>query len=289
MAEENRLTNRYFSKPNEAGSKAIEPDELEADIGTARMLLENPPSLSAYHPWDVPAMVAAAALEAHLLNRAYIPDGALTFATETVLRVSEGEVPPRLYEMEESYFERGANRSAGRVLPLLLTPDAAQLHALVDGADGSATFRRASAAGIKIARAVASEVRLHLARGLDHLWATPCVQDGPCHHQVGWQIVTETMRDCAFGSWNPETGRRSVTVLDEPLSESLANTADDLIRPSRLDASIRALAPAAAVNVCVSTSAREMLTVLLPAQRRSLLCHEHDNMDQRGTHSLISA
>ena len=285
VAEENRLTNRYFSKPNEAGSKAIEPDELEADIGTARMLLENPPSLSAYHPWDVPAMVAAAALEAHLLNRAYIPDGALTFATETVLRVSEGEVPPRLYEMEESYFERGANRSAGRVLPLLLTPDAAQLHALVDGADGSATFRRASTAGIKIARAVASEVRLHLARGLDHLWATPCVQDGPCHHQVGWQIVTETMRDCAFGGWNPETGRRSVTVL----AESLTNISDDLILPSRLDASIRALAPAATANICVSISARELLTAVLTAQRRSLLFHEDRDLDQRGTHSLVNA
>ena len=289
VGEEFRLTNSYFYKRNEADSKAIGPDELVADIGTARMLLENPPSRSAYHPWDVPAMVAAATLEAHLLNRVTIPDDALAFATETVLRVSEGAVPPRLHEMEESYFERGADRSAARVLPLLLTPDAARLRALVGGGDGSATFERASAAGLKIAQAVASEVRLHLARGLDHLWATPCVQDGPCHHQFGWQIVTETMRDCALGDWISETGRRRVIVLDEPLAESLVNTADDSILPSRLDASIRALAPAATANICVSTAAREMLTALFAAQRRSLLFHERNDMDERGTHSLVSA
>ena len=289
VAEEIRLTNRYFSKPYEVDFEAIGPDELAADIDSARMLLENPTSLSAHHPWEVPALIAATALEAHLLHRADIPDDALSFAADTVLRVSEGEASPSPYEFEGAYFERGANRSAARVLPLLLTPDAAQLRALVDGEDGTATFRRASAAGIKIAKAIASEVRLHLARGLEHLWATPCVQDGPCHHRAGWQIVTETMRDCAFGDWIPENGRRSVTVLDEPLVESLTNTADDSILPSRLDASIRALAPAAAANICVSTAAREMLTVLFAAQRRSLLCHEDYNTDERGTHSLVSA
>ena len=61
-----------------------------ADLGTARMLLENPPSISIYHPWDVPALIAATALEAHLLHRADIPDDALSFAADTVLRVFRG-------------------------------------------------------------------------------------------------------------------------------------------------------------------------------------------------------
>lgn len=289
VEEESRLTNFYFYKRNEAEYKAIGPDDLVIDIGTARTLLENPTSLSAHHPWDVPALVSAAALEAHLLHRVNIPDDALSFATDTVLRVSEGEASLGPYEFEETYFERGANRSAARVLPLLLMPAAAQLRKSFDGGDGSATFKRASAAGFKIAQAVASEARLHLARGLDHLWATPCVQDGPCQHQIGWQIATETMRDCAFGDWIPETGKRSIIMLDDPLAESLTVIADDSILPSRLDASIRALAPAAAANICVSTAAREMLTVLFDAQRRSLLCHEDRDLDQRGTHSLVSA
>ena len=289
VEEESRLTNRYFFKRNEVNYKAISPDELVADIGTACTLLETPTSLSAHHPWDVPALIAAAALEAHLLHRVDIPDDALSFATDTVLRVSEGEASPGPYEFEETNFERGADRSAGRVLPLLLMPAAAQLRKAFDGGDGSAIFRRASTAGFKIAQAVASEVRLHLARGLDHLWAEQCVLDEPCHHQVGWQIVTNTMRDCAFGDWIPETERRSIIMLDEPLAESLTDIADDSILPSRLDASIRALAPAAAANICISTAAREMLTVLFAAQRRSLLFHEDRDLDHRGTHSLVSA
>lgn len=289
VAEGYRLINRYIVKPNEANSEAIGLDELKADIGTAQMLMEDRPSLSGHDRWDAAALVAAAVLEAHLFHRVDIPYDALSFATATVLLVSEGEATPRPYEIEETYFEQGADRSAARVLPLLLMPAAAHLRAAVGKGDGLATFRRASAAGLKIAQAVASEARLHLARGLDHLWTTPCVQDGPCHHHIGWQIATETMRDCAIGGRNPESGVRRVIVLDEPLVESLANTADDSIVPSRLDASIRALAPAATANICVSTSAREMLTALLTAQRRSLLHYEDNELDQRGMHSLVSA
>ena len=289
VAEEYRLINLYFYKRNEADFEAIGPDDLVVDIGTARTLLENPTFRSVHHPWDVPALIAAAALEAHLLHGVDIPDDALSFAADTVLKVSEGEAFPGPYEFEGTYFEQGAARSAARVLPLLLMPTAAHICAVADGGDGPATFERASTAGLKIAQAIASEVRLHLARGLDHLWATPCVQGGPCHHQVGWQIITETMRDCALGSWIPETGRRSIAVLEEPLVESLISTADDSILPSRLDASIRALAPAATANICVSTAAREMLTVLFAAQRRSLLFHEDGDLDHRGMHSLVSA
>ena len=289
VAEENRLTNRYFFRRGEADYEAIGPDELAADLGTARKLLEDRQSHSAHDGWDVPALVASAVLEAHLLRRVAIPDDALKFATDTLIRVSEGVASPRPLEVDGTYYEQGADRSAARVLPLLLIPTAARLREAFDGADGSATFSRASSAGINIARAVASEVRLHLARGLDHLWATPCVQDGPCHHQFGLQIASETMRDCAFGDWNPECGMRNVTVLDDPLGNSLTDTADDSILPSRLDASIRALAPAAIANICISAPAREMLTVLFAAQRRSLLFHERNDMDQRGTHSLVSA
>ena len=53
------------------------------------------------------------------------------------------------------------------------------------------------------------------------------------------------MRDCTLGGWNRNTGMRSIVVLDEPLAQSLADTPDDSIEPYRLDASIRALAPAA--------------------------------------------
>jgi hypothetical protein len=135
---------------------------------------------------------------------------------------------------------------------------------------------------------VANEVRLHLARGLDRVWQVPCGPDGGCPHEVALQLAIETMRDCAFGGWDPETGRRHVVVLDEPVGESLVNTADDAIFVSRLDAAIRALAPAAMADICVSARARALLMILLAAQRRSLLAYEQD-MDHRGTHALVSA
>ena len=288
-AEEIRLTGRYFVKSNEAYAEGLEPDELKADIAFVRELIENPPSRSASRPWDVPALVSAAAIKAHLLRSVDLPDDTLTFAVDTVLRVAEGEAPPSPYEFEDTYFEQGADRSAARVLPLLLMPAAASLRANLDGAGGWETLKRVSAAGLNIAQAVAYEVRLHLARGLDHLWAAPCVRDGACHHEEGWQIAAETMRACAVGNWNPDTGMYSVIVLDEPLAESLSNIADDSILPSRLDAPIRALAPAATANICVSSSARDLLTALLAAERRSLLRREDNDMDRRGTHSLVSA
>ena len=287
--EQIRLTARYFIKPNKAYVEVIDPNELMADLASARKLLENPPSLSAHAPFDMPALVASATLNACLLHNVDIPDEALAFAVDTLLRVSEGEASPWPYEFEETYFEEDADRSAARVLPLLLMPAATHLRALVDGGDGSTTFKRVSAACLKIAQSVANEVRLHLARGLGHLWATPCLRGGSCHHQEGWQIATQTMRDCAVGAWNPNTGSRSVVVLDEPLADSLPNTADDSILTYRLDASIRALAPASTANICVSTPARNLLDAHLAAQRRSLLHQNHNNMDQRGTHSLVSA
>ena len=96
------------------------------------------------------------------------------------------------------------------------------------------------------------------------------------------------MRDCVFGTWDPNTGRRRVTLLADPVEQALADTPDKAIHFSRLDAAIRALAPAAQASICVSEHAQELLTVLLAAHRRSLLAYE-DDMDHRGTHALIAA
>ena len=287
--EATRLVVRYYIEPKKECAEAIGPDELAADIATARKLLENPPSLRAHDPWDTSALVAAAALEAHLVGGADLPADALYFAADTVLRIGEGEAWPRQYEFEETFFEKGADRSAARALPLLLLPAAAPLRAVVDEADGWTTFERAARAGVNLAQAVATEVRLHLVRGLDHVWETPCAEDGRCHHDVGLRLATETMRDCVLGGCAPNVGRRSVVTLEEPVTESLANTDDDSILAFRLDAAIRALAPAAMANICVSTRARVLLLTLLADQRRSLLGHEHDDTDPRGSHTLVSA
>ena len=284
-----RLFVRYLIDPTKEHTEAIGADELVADIVTARKLLENPPSRCIHSPWDASALVAAAVLEAHLVQGVNLPDDVLSFAAETVLRIGEGAGGPRQFEIEGTIFADGADRSAARVLPLLLLPVAAQLRAVVDEKDGSTTFERAFRAGINLARAVAGEVRLNLARGLDHIWETPCMEHGRCPHELGWRIATETMRFCVLGAWDPETGRRSVLELKELLTESLASADDDSILVSRLDSAIRALAPAAMANICVSPQARNLLLALLAAQRRSLLNYEHGDPDDRGSHTLVSA
>ena len=291
-AEEIRLTVRYYVKRKEANVDEIQSEELVADLESARMLLEKPPNLSAHHPWEVPALVAAVALEAYILRQVDLPSDALAFAVGTVLRVSEiseDEASRRPFEFENTLFEQGADRSAARAVPLLLTPSAEPLRAIGASADRSDNFKRISDAGLRLARAVANEVRLHLARGFDHLWDTPCVHEGTCHHHTGLEIVNETLRDCALGEWDPKFGNRSIVLLNDPISVSLANTSDDAIIVSRLDASIRALAPASAANICVSSSARELLMVVLAAQRRCLLHYKHPTVDDRGDHSLMSA
>ena len=284
-----RLVVRYYIELQKGGTEAVGPEELVADLAIARTLLENPPTRRADDPWDTPALVAAAAIEAHFLRGAELADDSLSSAADTVLRLGEGEAQPRQYEFEDTFFEQGADRSAARSLPLLLLPAAAPLRAVVDEADGSATFGRAIRGGVNLAHAPANEVRLHLARGLDHVWETPCAAGGRCHHEVGLQLATDTMRDCVLAGWDPDAGRRSVVALEEPLGESLANTEDRSILAYRLDAAIRALAPAAMADICVSTRARDLLLILLDAQRRSLLSHEHDRMDNRGSHTLVSA
>ncbi|MGH2892600.1 MAG: hypothetical protein ACRDPM_04930 [Solirubrobacteraceae bacterium] len=286
--EATRLFVRYFVQPKKGPATPVGAEELVTDLAVAQELLERPPSLNASDQWDIPAAVAAAALEAHLIRGVDLPEDALRFAVDTVLRVGVGEAPPPTFESEESFFERGGNRSAARVLPLLLSPSAAALRALVDGEAGSDTYTRASAAASNLACAVAHEVRMHLARGLDRLWVVPCSTEETCHHQPALQLAITTMRDCAFGDWDPVDGRRQVVMLDDPVEQSLTDTASDAIYVARLDAAIRALAPAAMASVCVSERARDLLAVFIAAHRRSLLAYE-DDMDSRGTHALNAA
>ncbi|MCY4383622.1 MAG: hypothetical protein OXE44_10780, partial [Nitrospinae bacterium] len=284
-----RLVARYHIEPRKGGLEAIGRDELVADIASLQKQIENPPSLGAHDHWDASALVAAAALEAHFVEGVSLQDDTLSFAAGIVLQIGEGGAWPRQYEFEDTFYEQGADRSAARALPLLLLPVAAQLRTVVDKKDESTTFERAVRAGVNLARAVAYEVRLHLARGLDHVWKTPCVEEGLCHHDLGWRIAVETMRSCVLGARDLETGRRRILTLKEPVTESLARTADDSVRVSQLDAAIRALAPAAMANICVSSKARELLLTLLAAQRRSLLNSEHHDLDSRGSHTLVSA
>jgi hypothetical protein len=283
-----RLIHRYYIKPRRGDAEPITADELVADLAVARELLASPSELDTAYRWDAPGAVAAAAIEAKAIDRVEIPDEAMRFAVNTVMRVAAGESPPPQYESEESFFEQGVDRSAARVLPLLLLPEGEALRELIEPDGTSNSYDRVASAGILMGRSIIAEVRLHLARGLDVLWEAPCAGSGTCHHQAGLQIAIETMRNSAFGPWDPVDRQRSVRSLDNPIAQTLAEVPDDSIFFSRLDAAIRALAPAATASVCVSDEACELLAVLLAAHRRAQLAFE-DNYDDRGSHALIAA
>jgi DNA-binding transcriptional ArsR family regulator len=285
--EATRLFVRYYLDPKKDGAEPIKAEELVADLVASRELLENPPSLNASDPWDTPTVVSAVALEAALTEGLALPDESLHFAAEIVLRVGEGAVAQRQYEFAETYFEQGADRIAARVLPLLILPDAERIRSLLDADGGGPTRDRVLAAMSNLVQAVPNEVRVHLARGLDRVWLTPCVDAGTCHHQVALEIAIDTMRDCAMGPWD-SSGYRPAKVLADPVERSLANTADGDINFPRLDAAIRALAPAAVSDSCISGTAGELLSLFLAAHRRALLACDR-NMDHRGTQALMAA
>ncbi|MGO9964164.1 MAG: hypothetical protein ACLPUG_12130 [Acidimicrobiales bacterium] len=286
--EATRLMVRYHIRPKQGASEPFTADELVSDLAIAKDLLENPPALSPSGRWDTPTAVAAAALGAHLVAGIELPTESLRFAVDLLLRVGSGEPSSRQYDFEESYFEQGDDRSAAHALPMLLLPTAARLRARLDTEGGSLIYSHALSAARNLARSEIREVRVQLARGLDRLWEAPCVTRGTCHHETGLQISIETMRDCVLGPWDPEIGRRQINQLPDPVEQSLADTAGDALYFSRLDAAIRAFAPAARAEICVSQRAQDLLLVLLAAHRRALLSDEND-MDQRGTHALIVA
>ena len=284
-----RLVHRYFVERRKKPSLSIASEELVADVNSARKLLENSSSVHPHDPWKTASLVSAAVLEAHLVEGVDLPEDALSFAAETAIEVGEGAAEPGPFEFEGALYDLGADRSAARVIPLLLLPVATQIHVLIDEKSGSSTSKRVFRAGVNLARSVAYEVRLYLARGLDHVWKVPCVEHGRCHHELGWRIAGEMMRYCILGQWSRETQQRRVVALKEPFANSLGEAAPDSILVSRLDGAIRALAPAAMAETCVSRQARDLLLSLLAAQRRSLLHYEHGDPDDRESHTLVSA
>ena len=236
-----KLKVEYYIDPRNGTEHNPTAEDLVADIDIARELLDDPPNLRLGDEWDSPALVAAAAIEAHLLESIELPSSAIEFAVRTVMRIAAGEAYSPQYDSVESYFEQGAERSAARVLPLLLLPAAQSLRTSLAG-DETNVYADILAGATNLASALANEVRVHLARGLDAVWTTDCA-DGPCHHQAAFELVITTMRDCAFGDWNDEAGTRDLTLLDDPVVETLANVEDEAVFVARLDAAVRALAP----------------------------------------------
>ena len=283
------LTHKYSDEYGQIPGGALVSDELLTDLAKVRELLEKAPSIGPNHAWDAAGSVAAATLTAKVLHNIDIPIEDAVFAAEVSLRIAEGESPPGPYESPDSYFERGADRSAATALPLLLLPEAKNVRAVIAPSHDTEALGRIIDSGLMLARSVSDETRMHLARSLDHLWSIPCVEKGPCHHESAWRFVAHTLADCTLGPWDPSIQGHQIPPLAEPLEESLDHTSGERVIVSRLDAAIRALAPASTADICVSSRAHTLFSAALGAHQRSLLHYADRFVDDRGTHSLVVA
>ncbi len=282
-----RLLNRYFiphQKPTETPPEPPSKTELETDLDTVKALLEDPPAASPIGVNDAAALVGAAALHAALLQDTQLAEDRLLLAAEILLAVADATPQPDGLEYDGTFFEQGADRTAAKAIPLLLLPDAAPLRRALGDHDGQS---RILPAAHKLARALPAETRLYLARGLDALWRTPC--DGaPCHHLFAFELGVESMRECVLGQWDQAGQRRQLERLDDPVADSLHSIEGQELLVGRLDPAMRALGVAAVSDLCLGEQPRQLLELLLDAQRRSLMAQDKD-LDQRGSHALVAA
>jgi len=277
------------TRDNGGRAPDMSSEALAADLAMARDLLADPPKTALGRSPDGPVAAAASAIELHFDRGVEVSDADLQWSAVVLLDVASAinEHPSDTFDV--SLFSQGADRSAGRALPYLLLPSAADLRRSlgVDSADGVEQL-------IALSRAVAwgasNEARLAYTRSLDAVWSVSCSNhlQGRCHHQVAYDLVEASYRDCVLGPWDNDLQQRTIAQLDPPVASSLAAIDADRIIVRRLSAAIRAYGCAAISGTCGREEAQEALEILLAAHRRSMLAHEHAYHDSDSA-SLIAA
>ncbi len=266
---------RYSDRYDHIAKRApILRAELLADLAVARDLANDPPQAGPDRPFDAPAAIAAAALEANLRDGIEVSKDDLTWAAGVLVALLNILADQGAFEADYSVFGSGVDRSAARALPLLLMPSASGLREQLatEGIDEEAIAR-----AIRwIIKAGANEARLFLARGFDSLWETPCdTTVERCHHVVALATIEDIARDCLIGPWDSQQQRNQTIHIDGPVASDLPQAACDRVNVPRLSASIRGTAAAAVSSACCRTNAYDLLKVLLAAHRRGMCDYKH--------------
>jgi hypothetical protein len=270
------LTVRHAQTPLDHGSRApdMSSEALAADLTIAQGLLADPPKTALGASPDGPVAVAASAIELHFGRRVDVTAEDLRWSAGVVLSIALAIMEHPRDAFDYSLFRQGADRSAGRALPYLLLPSALELrHSLEiylpDSVELFVALNRA------VICSASNEVRLAYARSLDAIWKAPCSPNsqGRCHHQVAWELLEASCRDCVLGPW--DSNRRTIVQLQPPIFSSLAAIEADSIFIIRLSAALRACGSAAISSACCRQEAQGALDILLGAHRRCMLTYEH--------------
>jgi len=284
------LTVRH-AYPRDSGRRApdMSSEALAADLAIARDLLADPPKTALGRSPDGPVAAAASAIELHFDRGVEVANADLQWSATVVLSVALAINDDPTDAFDVSFFSQGADRSAGRALPYLLLPSAADLRRSLE-IDSVDDVEHLIALSKAVACGASNEARLAYAHGLDVVWSTPCSNDlqGRCHHRVAFDLVEASYRDCVLGPWDNDLQQRTIAQLDPPVVSSLATVDADHIIVRHLSAAIRAYGCAAISDTCCRQQAQRALDILLAAHRGSMLAHEH-GYQHSDSDSLIAA
>lgn len=252
---------RYEGGPGRPGCNR---DRLVADLATARNLLDDPPDGGLGRPFDAPALVAAAALEAHFGRGMNLPQDDLVWAASVLVVLPSVLAETGASEPPDSIHPFGLDCSAGRGLPLLWLPRAGDLKNALEAEE---VGDQAIAAAVRwVVEHGTNLARLFLARALDPVWETPCdVSGGSCHHQRVFTLVEDLGRDCLIlRSRQPRSDRRRIR-LEGVVASQLNARPEAAVDVERLSPALRAAGAAAASSACCREAAKEFVLVSRPA------------------------
>ncbi len=283
VSDATRITMRYPERfDHHAPRRPVTRDDLLADLALGRSLVEDPPEGGGQLVSSAPATVAAAALEARLIDERDVPHDGLAWAARLLVELMNTYADHDMADADYAVFGRGPDRAAARALPLLALPAAATLrdHLAAGGVDADAVTRAMS----WIVGHASNEARLFLVRAFDSLWNTACnTTSGTCHHVAALQVVEDTARDCLVGSWDQAQQRNRRTHIHGPVVAQLVSADDQRIDVPRLTAAIRGASAAAASDACCRADAAELLGAALAAHGRGMLgsdeAHYHSSDD----------
>ncbi|MCP4382612.1 MAG: ATP-binding protein [Hyphomicrobiales bacterium] len=265
-----RLQSRYVDRFDQIRRPPpLVLEELTADVAVARDLLGSPPADGDRLFSEGPFATAAAALEGAYLDGLDVTLDDLLWSAEVLLKVVAERIGRTPNDVEDSQlYPHGADRSAARGLPLLLTPAAAEPRQAL-AASGATQIGTALT---WLFTAAPIEVRIFASRALDAVWTSPC--DGShCHHRFAFDLVEDSVRHASVrrSSWNPEDNREP---LSGPLLKALAAASEGVVAPD-LSPALRALGAEARCSTCVHPEAADLLPAVLAAHRRSVKPFEH--------------
>jgi hypothetical protein len=253
-----RLLN-YSAQP---GRQPVDVSNLEADIKLALELHTNPPESGQEFVRDALPAIAATAIIAFVDGRVQPERAELEWAAAVILQAAMQT--PDHDSLDYGFFDMGGDRSAAFAIPcLLLPPFNEDAPSWLDEED----LKLVRDALLRLMTSGSEEVRRRTAKGLNRIWDAPCTpgagSGSPCRHEIAFEAVEASVRDCRMGSFDSKAHRRRIrSIVGRPAEALDAIKSEDLLM-GRLVAPLIASCSCASSACCVSEQAGALRDVLL--------------------------